>query len=160
MHPSTPATCDVCRQLRDADEHIVLARDQGVLAFIGERVRVPNSVFIAPLQHCAGLHELEPGDLIALSTMVRLAARAIEAEINPDGLNVWWAFRPLAGQTDAHLLVEVVPRFVNVHYEYTDLSNVPSSTHAQRRATKERLLRSVQTTIEEKNGEHFRVVHQ
>jgi diadenosine tetraphosphate (Ap4A) HIT family hydrolase len=107
------------------DERYVIAEDTGLVAFVPEFVRVPGSVIILSRSAARCVIELTDVELVALARLVPAIAFRIEVAFDPHGLNVWWATGALAGQIDARAIVEFVPRYKDVPYEYADATVLP-----------------------------------
>ncbi|WP_168172540.1 HIT domain-containing protein [Rhodanobacter sp. C05] len=110
----------------------VVAEDAGLVALVPEFVRVPGSVIIVPRSNARCVMELTETEMGALARLIPAMARRIEAAFDPDGLNVWWATGQLAGQLEPRALAELVPRYKDAAYQYTDSTALPRADAASR----------------------------
>jgi len=110
----------------------VVAEDTGLIALVPEFIRVLGSIVIVSSSNARCVMELADPEVAALARLISAMARAIEAAFNPDGLNVWWATGELAGQLEPRALVELVPRYKDVPYQYTDLTALPRADSSAR----------------------------
>jgi len=114
------------------DESCVIAEEAGLVALVPEFVRVPGSIIILSRGNARCVMELADVEVQALARLVREMALRIEAAFDPQGLNVWWATGQLAGQLEPRVLVELVPRYKDVPYQYADSTALPRADPASR----------------------------
>ena len=63
--------------------------------------------------HSSNLLDADPADLAAVLPAVQIVARAIEAALEPEGINIIQANGPAAGQTVYHYHSHIFPRRLN-----------------------------------------------
>jgi diadenosine tetraphosphate (Ap4A) HIT family hydrolase len=115
------------------DATYILFEDTDLVALVPEFVRVPGSVAIVSRGNARSIMELSEAEVSALARLLPAVALQIELAFDPQGLNVWWATGHLAGQTEPRALVELVPRYKDVPYQYADSSSLPKANPAARR---------------------------
>ncbi|WP_426661363.1 HIT family protein [Rhodanobacter aciditrophus] len=104
------AACPFCGiSAREAPAAIV-ADDGLVLAFMDLRQAVPGHVLVAPHRHAADLYALTSDEAAASMRMAQQVARALRAEFDPPGLNLWQSSGRAAGQEVFHFHLHVQPR--------------------------------------------------
>ena len=116
--------CIFCRYLSQPQPAVTLEETDHTLTFIPEAVRLEGALLVLSKRHVTHSLELNHEESMDLIHAVRRAALRIEQVFDPDGLNVWWATGILAGQTEPHLHVELVPRHEHIEYRYEDMDQV------------------------------------
>ena len=91
----------------DADAHVVYA-DADVVAFLDHRPVFKGHTLVIPRRHVVTLPELDDSLLVAVFSVARRVAAAMEAGFGADGTFV--ANNNRISQSVAHLHVHVVPR--------------------------------------------------
>lgn len=114
------------------DDRYIIAEDAGLVALVPEFVRVPGSVIILSRGNARCVMELTHVEIDALARLIPAMALRIEAAFDPQGLNVWWATGQPAGQLEPRVLVELVPRYKDVPYQYADSTALPRADPASR----------------------------
>jgi len=102
--------CDFCAIAAGdpaADAHVVYA-DPDVVAFLDHRPVFKGHTLVIPRQHVVTLPELPDALLVAVFSVARRVAAAMEAGFGADGTFV--ANNNRISQSVAHLHVHVVPR--------------------------------------------------
>lgn len=108
------ATGDLFERLAaaDADEALVLAREDVVFAVMNAYPYTSGHCMVAPLRRVADLEELTEVELPAVMAMVRDATVAVKAAYRPDGVNIGMNLGSAAGAgVPGHLHVHVLPRW-------------------------------------------------
>jgi histidine triad (HIT) family protein len=126
-------TCSLCDSLSTREGAAVVAETAHAISVVPEVVRAPGAAVVLPRRHVRSaleLNERESGELMSLSHRV---ARAVERAFEIDGMNFWWDTGLLAGQSQPHLLVEIVPRRAAVPYKYAAWDSLPRTSLAERR---------------------------
>jgi histidine triad (HIT) family protein len=126
--------CTFCRFLEDPPLSVVIEETPHSLSFVPEIVRLEGALLVISRRHVRSSLELTSEESLDLLHTVRRAAAMIEQVFDPDGLNIWWATGVLAGQTEPHLHVELVPRHEGIEYKYEDMDQLPAWSLAARSA--------------------------
>jgi diadenosine tetraphosphate (Ap4A) HIT family hydrolase len=92
----------------DCPSAIVVESDLA-LSFIRDD-RLDGYSYVIPKRHVPVLTQLHPDEASAVMAMVHQLARAIVAELSPDGLNVFQNNGLVANQTVPHVHFHVAPR--------------------------------------------------
>jgi histidine triad (HIT) family protein len=87
-----------------------VAEDEHALAFMDLFPVADGHTLVIPKDHAENVFEMEDGPMRAVATLARRVARAIRAEIAPDGLAVFQANGEAAGQTVWHYHQHLLPR--------------------------------------------------
>jgi histidine triad (HIT) family protein len=93
----------------DAPAEIVDA-DDVTLAFMDHAPLVPGHVLVIPRAHYRALWDLDGSAADALMRTTVRVARAVNAALRPEGMNLFHSTGAAAGQTVFHVHVHVVPR--------------------------------------------------
>lgn len=104
--------CVFCRILAGAAPASFVHRDEHVAAFLDLRQAVDGHVLVVPNRHVETLYELDEdtaGRVMALAVRV---ARALAADGQPPGLNLWQSNGDAGGQEVPHVHLHVQPRRV------------------------------------------------
>jgi len=85
--------------------------DEHVLAFMDIRPVTPGHLLVIPRRHAASLAELDPADGPHIFRCAqRLAAAAYASGLPCEGVNLFLADGPVAGQEVFHVHLHVLPR--------------------------------------------------
>jgi histidine triad (HIT) family protein len=114
--PVTPGgdatTCPFCAIARGEDSSAeILGEGERWLAFFPRDPVTPGHTLIIPRDHVADLWALEPDEAKDLMAAVVRVGRAINAAIEPEGMNLITSAGEAAEQTIFHLHLHVVPRW-------------------------------------------------
>ncbi|WNL45827.1 HIT domain-containing protein [Dyella sp. BiH032] len=105
-------TCPFCAIVAGQAEASIVAETPAAIAFLDLRQAVPGHVLVVPRRHVETIFELDPalgGELMVLATGV---AKALQASLQPAGLNLWQSNGAAGGQEVPHLHLHVQPRRV------------------------------------------------
>ncbi len=86
--------------------------DDRTLAFMDISPLNDGHLLVIAKQHHPNLFEISDEDLAAVSRVAKKMALAIAKAIRPDGLNLFQANGPAAGQTIEHFHLHVIPRWL------------------------------------------------
>lgn len=86
----------------------VVAREDGLCAFLDARPLFPGHVLVVPVEHVPSLDDLDPVLLPRLFTLAQRIARALGPALGAEGTFV--AINNRVSQSVPHLHVHVVPR--------------------------------------------------
>jgi len=87
-----------------------VAEDELAIAFMDLFPVSDGHTLVIPKGHAQDVFEMEDGAMRAVAALARRVARAIRAEIAPDGLAVYQANGEAAGQTVWHYHQHLIPR--------------------------------------------------
>lgn len=106
-----PADCIFCAIVDGRAEAAIVHRDEHVIAFLDLFPVVRGHMLIVPNRHAKGLTELD-GDAAArmIAVAQHLAAAVRSSEMPCEGINLFMAEGPVAGQTVFHCHLHVLPR--------------------------------------------------
>ncbi len=112
MPPDAPADCIFCKIARREAPAGIVAEDADTLAFLDIQPMTPGHALVIPKRHAAALGELPAalgGKVFAMAMAVAAALR--RSGLKCEGVNVYLADGPAAGQEVPHVHLHVVPRF-------------------------------------------------
>jgi len=106
------ASCDFCAIARgeDAAAEVVCDGD-GWVAFFPHEPATPGHTLVIPRDHVEDLWAASPAAARELMEAAIKVGRAIQAALEPDGLNLITSAGAAAEQTVRHLHLHVVPRW-------------------------------------------------
>lgn len=87
-----------------------VAEDEHALAFLDLFPVADGHTLVIPKDHAENVFEMQEGPMRATAALARRVARAIRAELAPDGLAVYQANGEAAGQTVWHYHQHLIPR--------------------------------------------------
>lgn len=102
--------CIFCKIVAGTLPSFRLCEDDKVVAFMDINPANPGHVLVVPREHAPDLFSASPSALAAATAMAQRVARAVQAELAPDGLNLVQANGPGAAQSVGHLHIHVLPR--------------------------------------------------
>lgn len=102
--------CVFCRIAAGALPAVKLSEDDRAVAFMDINPANPGHCLVISREHAGGLADVSEASLEAVMRMAQRVARAVEAAVRPDGLNLLQANGPGAAQSVGHFHVHVLPR--------------------------------------------------
>ena len=102
--------CIFCAIVAGKAPAFLVAEDEHALAFMDLFPVAEGHTLVIPKDHAENVFEMEEGPMRAVAALARRVARAIRAEIAPDGLAVYQANGEAAGQTVWHYHQHLLPR--------------------------------------------------
>lgn len=102
--------CIFCRIARGEAPCAEVYRDDQVMVFMDLFPVAPGHTLVVTLDHHENLFEVPPEALAAAARTSRRVARAIRAELAPEGLGVFQLNGAAAGQTVFHYHTHLIPR--------------------------------------------------
>ena len=102
--------CLFCRLAAGEIPATRVAETERALAFMDIFPAVPGHVLVIPRAHADDALAADDADLAACVALAARVARAQEAALGAEGVNLLSSSRPAAGQTVFHLHVHVLPR--------------------------------------------------
>src|SRR5262245_24248640 len=104
--------CDFCKIARGDDESVeVVCEAENWIAFFPLNPATPGHTLVIPRKHVLDLWKAEPALAAELMIAVIRVGRAINAAINPEGMNLITSAGTAAEQSIFHLHLHVVPRW-------------------------------------------------
>lgn len=88
----------------------VFAIDEHTMAFPTHIPITPGHVLVCPVRHVGQLSELTDTEWLALRRMIEQVQVAAKDVVGAEGFNLAWSQGTMAGQSEPHLHVHVVPR--------------------------------------------------
>ena len=110
MAVKTAPDCVFCKIVAGAIPCFKLYEDEAVLAFLDINPANPGHSLVVTKNHAATLAESDDADLARVLPVARRLARAIEATLRPDGINLVQSNGPGAAQSVPHFHLHVLPR--------------------------------------------------
>lgn len=106
----TASTCPFCAIAAGNAPASVILDDGSVLAFMDLRQAVPGHVLVVPRRHVPDIYALSADEAAGLMQAAVRVAKALRAEFDPPGLNLWQSNGEVAGQEVFHFHLHVHPR--------------------------------------------------
>lgn len=112
MPTHEPAECDFCRIAKgESVETPIICSAESWVAFFPLNPATPGHTLIIPRKHVTDLWQVEATQGHELMTAVIHVGRAIQAALQPDGMNMITSAGRIAEQTVFHLHLHLVPRW-------------------------------------------------
>jgi histidine triad (HIT) family protein len=109
---STP-NCVFCKIVAGEVPCVKLYEDAETLAFMDINPVHDGHCLVIPKAHHATVFDLPPEQFAAAGRTAIRVAKAVDAAIRPDGLNLLQANGPGAAQSVAHFHLHILPRWMN-----------------------------------------------
>jgi histidine triad (HIT) family protein len=106
----TDPTCIFCKIVAGEIPCFKLFEDGETLAFMDINPVHDGHCLVIPKAHYPTVFELPPDQLAAAARTASAVAKAVEAALRPDGLNLLQSNGPGAAQSVAHFHLHVLPR--------------------------------------------------
>ncbi len=100
--------CVFCAIIADADEHVLVWRDELTVAFLDTRPVFRGHVLVCPRRHVVTLDELEADEMSAVMAVVQRGVRVMRDVLGAQGAFV--ANNNIVSQSVPHVHVHVIPR--------------------------------------------------
>lgn len=107
---NTDPNCVFCRIVAGQIPSFKLLEDAATLAFMDINPANDGHCLVIAKPHHATLYDLPPDLLAAVSATVLKVAKAVEAAVKPDGLNLVQSNGKGAAQSVPHFHIHVLPR--------------------------------------------------
>lgn len=128
--------CVFCRIVRGELPASVVYEDAACIAFMDIGCVNPGHTLVVAKEHATSLLDLDETLAGRVFVGVARVAKAVQAAFRPDGLSVYQANGPAAGQTVFHFHVHVVPRWngdaMAVHWPTTEPTRAALEDSAER----------------------------
>jgi histidine triad (HIT) family protein len=132
--------CDFCAIARGDQEAEVVGAGVDWIAFFPLRPATPGHTLVIPREHASDLWETNDQTGAALTIAAMRIGRAMQAALEPEGMNLITSAGTTAEQTVFHLHLHVVPRWSHdgfgqiwppaSQYEGTDLGDIAARIRA------------------------------
>lgn len=109
----TAAPCPFCAIVAGTRRASVILDDGAALAFMDLRQSVPGHALIVPRRHVPDIYALAADEAASVMQAAVRVARALRAEFDPPGLNLWQSNGEAGGQEVFHFHLHVHPRWPN-----------------------------------------------
>jgi len=110
-------TCVFCKIIRGDIPSFKVYDNEKTYAFLDINPTNPGHTLVIPKKHTLDVFEIEESEWDAVMRTVRRVSHALEAALNPTGINLAMNNRSGAGQVIFHAHVHVIPRFPNDGHE-------------------------------------------
>lgn len=105
------AECVFCAIAQGKIQSFKVFEDEFCVAFLDINPANKGQVILTTKKHVQGIHELSPGEVGQLFTVVRLVLIGMSQTLGCGGASVTYALGELAGQRTEHLIVYIIPRY-------------------------------------------------
>lgn len=102
--------CVFCKIIAGDIPAFRVYENDDTIAFMDINPLHPGHVLVIPREHSANVYEVSDEAIAAAARTARRVARAVNAVVAPDGLNVLQCNGPAAGQSVFHFHMHVLPR--------------------------------------------------
>ncbi len=109
----TETDCIFCKIIAGEIPSFKLHEDERTYAMMDINPFLDGHCLVLTKSHCVNLLDADPGDLAAVLPAAQKVARAVEAALEPEGINLIQANGPAAGQTVYHYHTHIFPRRLN-----------------------------------------------
>ncbi len=103
--------CIFCQILAGELPATKVHEDDTTIAFMDINPATRGHLLVIPREHSRDLHEIDPGDLAAVSATAQRLAGEVRDRLGADGVNVLNCCGPAAWQTVFHFHLHVIPRY-------------------------------------------------
>ncbi len=103
-------SCIFCQIVSGRSPCFKVCEDERTLAFMDLFPAVHGHALVIIKDHCENLFDAVSADLEAAAATTQRVAHAIRTALGPDGLSIYQANGPAAGQTVFHYHVHLLPR--------------------------------------------------
>lgn len=114
--------CVFCAISASAAPAEIVYEDDHTVAFLDIAPLTRGHTLVIPRRHVVDLWDSEPADAARVMRTAHTVAATMRERLDPDGLNVLQATRPVAFQTVFHLHLHVIPRWHDDGIEVPDWS--------------------------------------
>ncbi len=102
--------CVFCKIIAGDIPAFKVYENDDTIAFMDINPLHPGHVLVIPREHSANVYEVSDEAIAAAARTARRVALAVNAVVDPDGLNVLQCNGPAAGQSVFHFHMHVLPR--------------------------------------------------
>jgi diadenosine tetraphosphate (Ap4A) HIT family hydrolase len=113
-----PEHCRICDEIARFSPEVTIRDAPTASAVAPARGRVLGTVMIVVHRHVDSFASLDEIELADVTQLIQDVSPRVLQALRADGLSIWWHTGAVAGQTDPHFYVEVVPRFAGVPYPF------------------------------------------
>lgn len=105
-------TCIFCRINAGIAPASIVAETPDALAFMDINQPTPGHVLVIPRRHVRDIYTLDDATAAAVFGLAVRVAKAVKVGLKADGLNLYQANEPVAGQEVFHFHVHVIGRYL------------------------------------------------
>lgn len=121
---STPAAgCEVCERTTFG---VVVHETSHAMIAVPYAQRTRFAAVVVPNRHIESLADANDDEVAELFSLARHIALVLEKEMDVDGLNTWIDAGRIDREVFGHLLLELVPRYVDDDYVYVHRASLKS----------------------------------
>ena len=102
--------CIFCKIVNGTIPNFKIYEDDGTLAFMDINPANDGHCLVIPKQHARDVLTIDEGSLASVAQSARRVARALQATLQPGGINLVQCTGPAAGQLVYHFHMHVLPR--------------------------------------------------
>ncbi|HLC69756.1 MAG TPA: HIT family protein [Patescibacteria group bacterium] len=103
--------CIFCKIVAKESPNYTVYEDENVLAFLDIFPHAKGHTVLIPKKHYDNFFVMPESELAPLLVGVKKVMEKLEVALHPDGYNVGWNEKPVAGQTIGHLHFLIIPRY-------------------------------------------------
>ena len=107
----TAEGCPFCAIIAGTQRASVILDDGAAVAFMDLRQAVPGHVLVVPRRHVPDIYALAADETASVMQAAVRVAKALRAEFDPPGLNLWQSNGEAGGQEVFHFHLHVHPRW-------------------------------------------------
>jgi histidine triad (HIT) family protein len=122
--PENPFCC-FCECISERLPYFPLLETGNAVVFLNPRQRSEGSLLVAPRRHVSTLVELTEKEMSDVLLLTRRTGEILLTKLQPDGLHTWCNCGVAAGQSEAHVHFQVVPRYKDVPYTFASSNELP-----------------------------------
>lgn len=115
--------CEMCILLSTPE--LAVYGDEYIVIAMPRRTRIPGNLLVIPRVHVSTVTDLPLKAVRALVVGASRAARICADLLEPDGINTWLDVGDITGDTHAHIVFEVVPRYAGQTYKFLPREQLP-----------------------------------
>ncbi len=109
----TDTDCIFCKIIAGEIPSFKIYEDERTYAMMDINPFNDGHCLVITKAHCENLVDADPADLAAVLPAAQKVVRAVEAALEPEGINLVQANGPAAGQTVYHYHTHIFPRRLN-----------------------------------------------
>ena len=110
--------CMLCEYVAGRLPAWLLDEGPHTVALLNVRQRSRGALLVAPRRHVNLLTELDANETDDIFRQVQRASRAVQRAFSPDGLHAFCNAGRLAGQSEAHVHFQIIPRYQGIEYSF------------------------------------------
>lgn len=99
--------CDFCKR----DGRVIL-ENRLAYSMWDRNPASEGHALVIPVEHIEDISKLSGDEVLAMYEILKKTLREIKKIYNPDGYNIGFNLRPVAGQTMPHIHEHIIPRYI------------------------------------------------